>query len=295
MKKQQKNLLLLTTLTVCFILTGCGHEHTWAEATCTEPKTCSECGKTEGEPLGHTWVEATCAEPKHCSVCGETEGETLEHTWVEATCAEPKHCSVCGKTEGEALEHTWIEANYQQPATCEVCGETEGEAIQAEYEKRGIECNAELDTPYPYTVPCYLNPNYTTTGTATFSDYQVFQSDETHESLDGYEWKTITLTSIHDDENAQNYGDGFYVSLEDYYSQENESESWNEPYMTNFNGIDYTECLDEYKVLVSDWVGNESIYKYQFTVRVPKGYDGRVITLYEDDEHNTVAVSFRLD
>jgi len=90
MRKRQY--CMIGVLAVCFMLTGCGHEHIWSEATCTEPKTCNECGKTEGEASGHTWVEATCAEPKHCSVCGETEGEPLAHTWVEATCAEPKHC-----------------------------------------------------------------------------------------------------------------------------------------------------------------------------------------------------------
>ena len=49
------------------VLTGCGHEHKWTEATCTEPKKCTECGKTEGEPLGHKWKEATCTEAKHGS------------------------------------------------------------------------------------------------------------------------------------------------------------------------------------------------------------------------------------
>ena len=73
-------LIFSTLLTV---LTGCGHEHKWTEATCTEPKTCTECGKTEGEPLGHKWKEATCTEAKTCSVCGETEGEPLGHKWKE--------------------------------------------------------------------------------------------------------------------------------------------------------------------------------------------------------------------
>ena len=34
------------------------HIHDWVEATCTEPKTCSVCGATEGDPLGHNWAEA---------------------------------------------------------------------------------------------------------------------------------------------------------------------------------------------------------------------------------------------
>ena len=58
----------------CVLLTGCHLKHEWLEATCTEPKTCTVGGETEGEALGHTWTEATCALPKTCSVCGETEG-----------------------------------------------------------------------------------------------------------------------------------------------------------------------------------------------------------------------------
>ncbi|MBS4960265.1 MAG: hypothetical protein KHZ62_05550 [Clostridiales bacterium] len=94
-------------LGISVMLTACMHTHTWEDATCTAPKTCSECGETEGEPLGHTWQEATCSEPKTCSLCGETEGEPLEHkveSWTverEPKCAFPGEkngiCSKCGK------------------------------------------------------------------------------------------------------------------------------------------------------------------------------------------------------
>lgn len=57
--------------------------HVWTEATCTEPRTCSHCGKTEGEATGHTWVEANYQDPKTCSVCGETEGDVLVPSYVE--------------------------------------------------------------------------------------------------------------------------------------------------------------------------------------------------------------------
>lgn len=57
--KHKKLLHLIGTFTVCFMLTGCGHEHTWSEATCTEPKTCSECGETEGKALGHCFLSTT--------------------------------------------------------------------------------------------------------------------------------------------------------------------------------------------------------------------------------------------
>ena len=125
----RKAIVLLLALCLAFACAGCGHTHTWKDATCTEPKTCSECGETEGEALGHNWADATCTEPKTCTVCGLTEGEALGHTWAEATCTEPKTCTVCGETEGEALGHSWADATCTEPKTCTVCGATEGEAL----------------------------------------------------------------------------------------------------------------------------------------------------------------------
>lgn len=59
------------------------HKHTWAEATCTSPKTCSECGETEGEALGHTLGKATYFAPAACSVCGESVGEPKPDYFTE--------------------------------------------------------------------------------------------------------------------------------------------------------------------------------------------------------------------
>ena len=125
----KKLLTLLLALSIAFTLSACCLRHDWTEATCTEPKTCAKCGKTEGEPAEHTWAEATCTEPKTCTVCGLTEGEPAEHTWAEATCTEPKTCTVCGLTEGEPAEHTGAEETCTEPKTCTVCGLTEGEAL----------------------------------------------------------------------------------------------------------------------------------------------------------------------
>ncbi len=125
----KKLVCILLVVVAVFALTGCCISHQWQEATCTEPKTCAKCGKTEGEALGHTWVDATCTEPKTCSVCGETEGEPLGHEWIDATCTEPKTCSVCGETEGEPLGHDWADATCTEPKTCEVCAETQGDPL----------------------------------------------------------------------------------------------------------------------------------------------------------------------
>ena len=53
---------------VLLMLSGCGHTHKFADATCIEPKTCKVCGETEGKPLGHDWQEADCVNPKICKV-----------------------------------------------------------------------------------------------------------------------------------------------------------------------------------------------------------------------------------
>ena len=65
------------SLALALILTGCGHEHNFSEATCESQRICLECGETEGEPLEHQWLEATIESPMTCSLCGLTEGEPL--------------------------------------------------------------------------------------------------------------------------------------------------------------------------------------------------------------------------
>ncbi len=51
---------------------------------------CSVCGHTEDkilEAVGHTWQDATCTKPKTCSVCGATEGSPAGHTTDAGVCA----------------------------------------------------------------------------------------------------------------------------------------------------------------------------------------------------------------
>lgn len=119
-------LVLLMTL----LLTACGCKHeTWKDATCETPKTCAECGATEGSPLGHEWQAVTCDTAKTCTVCGKAEGTALGHSWTDATCETAKTCSTCKKTEGEALGHDWMDATTEAPKTCKTCSATEGVKI----------------------------------------------------------------------------------------------------------------------------------------------------------------------
>ena len=143
--------------------------HTYADATCTAPRTCTGCGITEGVKLAHNLDEgvvtkaptcfaegilkrtcsdcgetveeaipmtghkltsvATCSEPAKCGDCGLYIGLALAHNWVDATCDAPQTCAYCGATEGSALDHNWAEATCTSPKRCASCGVTEGSEL----------------------------------------------------------------------------------------------------------------------------------------------------------------------
>lgn len=168
--KKVLSLIAILCMAVLFVV-GCDLipkpnkpcEHNWTEATCTEPKTCSECGETDGEAKGHTeetiaGKAATCTEAgvtdgKKCTVCGETTVEqtaipALGHTeetiaGKAATCTEAgktdgKKCTVCGVT---TVEQNVIDALGHKPeaddgdvttaVTCERCDYVFVEAKEA--------------------------------------------------------------------------------------------------------------------------------------------------------------------
>ena len=152
--RDMKKAIIICVAILMLLLSGCCLHHEWVAATCPEPRTCSKCGKTEGEPLGHDWIDATCTAPKTCLLCGVTDGEpnghnpeseitctegsvcnvcgdslpALGHQWNAATCTTSKACSVCGITEGNPLGHDYTSATCTNPRTCKRCGETLGRA-----------------------------------------------------------------------------------------------------------------------------------------------------------------------
>ena len=112
----KKSLLIILSVLLLLGLSGCCMSHEWADATCTAPKTCAKCGKTEGEALGHTFADATCNAPKTCTVCSETEGEALGHAYdtlddgIDFLTAERSFrvvCAVCGDVQEE-----WTQEYY---------------------------------------------------------------------------------------------------------------------------------------------------------------------------------------
>lgn len=87
-----------------------GTGHSWQDATCTTPKTCTVCGTTEGGTVGHSWSNweqtqapsCTADGEKHrlCTICGTEETEVIStpgHSY------EKYLCTVCGDYAEQAL------------------------------------------------------------------------------------------------------------------------------------------------------------------------------------------------
>lgn len=130
----KRSFLTLIMVLICvLLLSGCGCQHEWTAASCTAAKICSQCGETEGEPLGHSWQEAACTMPKTCTGCAATEGEALGHRWQDATCTAPKTCTACGETEGEA-SHSWTDWSFNgedaMVRSCGSCGIEESRTME---------------------------------------------------------------------------------------------------------------------------------------------------------------------
>lgn len=74
---------LVAVVLIVAYFAGAFHQHVWNDATCVDPKTCSECGATDGEPLGHDYEtvhkDANCTSGAKtvytCKRCGESYEE----------------------------------------------------------------------------------------------------------------------------------------------------------------------------------------------------------------------------
>lgn len=230
------------------------------------------------------------------------------HTWVAATCLAPKTCSVCGETEGEPLEHTWVDANYQQPKTCSVCKVTVGEPLVTYFTESGLE--EKLLAPageYSYSLVCAMDESKRTVANVIVEDYQTIVSDDTHEAMDGYEWKILSLKLHFADENAPRYSfyPGHYLwtdKFEAHISTEEDNEedlkedddviydlfTTGIPQSFQWNGVEYTDGWLHIEENLTEWKQDEGGNYYidfyiTISVRVPVGYDGFVFGLDAHD------------
>ncbi len=143
MKKLILLLLALFLLVPVICLTSCDDEksgeectHTWADATCTTPKTCTKCHKTEGEALGHDYGEfvtvkpATCVEgrkEKTCSRCCDVVSESIpangKHDYSEAWSYDANHhYHVCQNEGCNQHELEIPHVDNDADGLCDTCG-----------------------------------------------------------------------------------------------------------------------------------------------------------------------------
>ncbi len=120
------------------------HVHAWGEGEITTAATCTaegvktytcECGETKTEAIAmleHTYAQATCTVPMTCTVCGATSGEPLAHTygeWVEETPAtaekdgvEKRTCTNCDAFETRPVKYNHVHS-YTETVTDPTCTE----------------------------------------------------------------------------------------------------------------------------------------------------------------------------
>ncbi len=69
------------------------------EATCTKKAVCDDCGESYGSALDHDWADATCTDPKTCKRdgCGVTEGDPLGHEWGRWVVTKPATEDAAGR------------------------------------------------------------------------------------------------------------------------------------------------------------------------------------------------------
>lgn len=135
-----------------------GHTHSYTqtvvEPDCTNAgyttNTC-ECGDSyqsdEVAALGHTWVDATCAAPKTCSVCSVTEGDVAAHDYQNGA------CTVCGTkdpnfkalTKGSWVRSKVINGQYVKQILCFTSKDGMGPAWEVRYfENIGTEADPDF-------------------------------------------------------------------------------------------------------------------------------------------------------
>ena len=204
--------------------------------------------------------------------------------------------AACGQTDPcKKNGHKWLgnTPNYQQAKTCEICGATEGEPLKARNE--GMEF-AKADTVTDMNMILDGDADKTNTAKVWFDNYKVFDSDETHEAKDGYEWRAVDMHSaIGDDREFKDWACHESNCIGEYY-EDNDWENGGKNVTVNFNGEDYVcehvlTVLNEEKDVTNPdykkfgWSGERTYtFEYNEAVLVPKGFDGIYVGFYDTTE-----------
>ena len=186
--------------------------------------------------------------------------------------------------------HSWEPANYQAPSTCSVCGQTQGVPLTADVEKYGIRVNPlTIDKEYAYHTVCSENDE-PTEGKVSVSAYQVFDSDETHQGKNGYQWQILTLKLIIGDAASNQYGFRYNYVISDCFNIEaftkayryDEEKGYN-TFTVNWYGKESDDCHLRVICNNGEWIQRGELYYKNITITfealLPEGYDGLIVGL----------------
>ena len=117
------------------------------------------------------------------------------------------------------------------------------EPVASEMEQAGFIYYMEEGEPYIFTNRCADNQELDSVGEATVVSYEIFESADGYEPMEGYEWRAVTIEIRFADDNAWEYGiEGILMTTEDYYN---------------------TKLLDDSAELVEE---NDSYDQYWYTI-----------------------------
>lgn len=279
---------LILTISMIATLTACGGAVPTATAEApanvdTATETTEEKAETVTEDPckdGHTWVEATCTEPKTCSVCGATEGEALGHEWLENTpnYQQAKTCSRCGETEGDPLE-----AEFDK----------KGISVVSDWDKAYsiiTNCHDDKSKTTEGSIT-FTNlrvvPSDDELGLKAANGYEwiIFDQVEKYEDENAIKYGLeYLLTGCMDYYDTYNVGNG---DLDTYYDGKTDIDTL-DSFTVNYNGEDYPECKLLYGNDSQEMLKTGATLSVTIYIRIPIGYDGIVVS----DSGSSIAEKF---
>lgn len=181
--KRSIKVITLLCLALCLVLclTACGCKHTYDNDCDT---TCNDCGeiRTVGD---HTYTDATCTTPKTCTVCNHKDGDALGHTPAndDGDCTTAVVCLTCGEDAVGALTH----ADDNLDGSCDTCST-----------KLDWFLNTETSTCYVFTTDGLYHwannlsqSNMTLMADIVLPDELTFDLDE--DGTNDSNWQPVTL------------------------------------------------------------------------------------------------------
>lgn len=223
--------------------------------------------------------------------------EELAVTWVDGTVNFTEdNMSISYTIENGELILDMLEAKMffrkgEKPVATEPV-ETEP-PVMSEMEQAGFTDFMEVGVPYTFTNQCYENEDCDTTGEVTVVSYEIFESAEGYEALEGYEWRVVTVEARFFDDNAWDYGiSSPGVNSEDYYNVKlhddtselvEETDTYDQSRYTIIHNGQEMDAYSFYNYgswsgWSTDEAGNhECTYTQTWDFLVPIGYDGCVV------------------